>query len=225
MWKNILLLKRTTGWPFISIVFDPSVHKEKLSVRLLTAVTVLFLILAGSPLANMSVNTASAVSDPYVSDTTPPASVTGLHNTIYAPTYISWTWTDPADSDFSHVMIYLNGTFQANVAKDVKYYNASGLIPENTYKISIRTVDLTGNVNSTWVDNISKTAPVTIPPVQAVELTEDSVKETTTDIRWTPNSESGSGGYEISRNGTRIDYIAGLLQRFWLNLKNTINIW
>lgn len=221
----MLFLNRITGLPFISKVFGSAVDKKMLRVRLLTAVTVLFLILAGSPLVNMNVNTASAESNPYVpDDTTPPASVTGLHNTVYAQNYIKWTWTEPADPDFSHVMIYLNGIFQTNVTKDVKYYNASGLIPEKTYKISIRTVDLTDNVNSTWVDNFSTTAPVTIPPIEAVELTEDSVTKTTADIRRTPNSESGLGGYEVSRNETSIDYIAGLLQRFWLNIKNTINI-
>jgi len=40
------------------------------------------------------------------SDTTPPESVTSLINTTYEQTYITWTWQDPADTDFDHEVIF-----------------------------------------------------------------------------------------------------------------------
>jgi parallel beta-helix repeat protein len=91
-------------------------------------------------------------------DTIAPSSVTNLMNVSYATYYINWTWTDPADSDFSKVMVYLNGVFRTNVTKGIQYYVASGLTPAITYTISTRTVDLAGNINSTWVNYSSSTA-------------------------------------------------------------------
>ncbi|KAF5425611.1 MAG: S-layer protein/S-layer protein, partial [Candidatus Methanocomedens sp.] len=89
----------------------------------------------------------------------PPASVTNLHNITYTPTYINWTWTDPEDADFEKVMVYLDQVFKTNVSKGVQYYNATGLTPATTYTISTKTVDSTGNINQTPVDNTSTTAP------------------------------------------------------------------
>ena len=91
-------------------------------------------------------------------DTIPPASVTNLTNVTYAATYINWTWDDPADADFSHVMVYLDGKFQTNVSAGVQHYNATGLTPDTAYMISTRTVDEAGNVNQTWVNHTARTA-------------------------------------------------------------------
>jgi len=169
MWKNknMLFLNRTTGWPFISIVFSPSVDREKLPARLITSLTVLFLIFAGSPLADINTNTAGAASNPYSPDTTPPASITNLQNTTYAQTYINWTWIDPSTSDFSRVIVYLNGIFQINVSKGVRYYNATGLVANTQYTISTHTVDTSGNINQTWINHSARTAPIadTTPPI------------------------------------------------------------
>lgn len=103
------------------------------------------------------------------SDTIPPKSITGLKNVSFAKNYINWTWTDPADSDFSKVMVYIDGTFKTNITKGIRFYNTtnnfSSLTPDTDYKISTRTVDTTGNVNSTWVNATNRTAPdiMTIP--------------------------------------------------------------
>ncbi len=49
----------------LCIIFGPPADKEKFTARLLTALTVLFLIIAGSPLADVNTQTASAGSNPY----------------------------------------------------------------------------------------------------------------------------------------------------------------
>ncbi len=114
------------------------------------------------------VNTAKGVvfqgssSFTLTSDNILPASITNLQNVTYARTYINWTWDDPADIDFSKVMVYLDGTFKENVTKGVQYYNATGLIPGNPYEIGTRTVDRSGNINLTWVNHTSSTAPIEI---------------------------------------------------------------
>lgn len=90
-------------------------------------------------------------------DTTPPASITELKNITYATSYINWTWKDPGDSDFSRVMVYINGIFKTNVTKGKQFYKAIGLIPNRQYTISTHTVDTTGNINQTWKNNTAKT--------------------------------------------------------------------
>ena len=92
----------------------------------------------------------------------PPPSVTNLMNISYARTYINWTWTDPVDSNFSKVMIYLNGTFQTNVTNGTQYYNATGLALNTSYEISTHTVHTSGNINQTWKNHTAKTAPGTV---------------------------------------------------------------
>ena len=57
-------------------------------------------------------------------------------------------------------MIYLNGSFQTNVTKGVKYYNATALSAGTSYTMSTRTVDTAGNINSSWVNQTSATAPL-----------------------------------------------------------------
>ena len=92
-----------------------------------------------------------------VNDITPPASVTGLQNTTYEASYINWTWTDPVDADFAKVMVYLDGAFKTNVTKGVRYYNATWRTEGTTYVIGTRTVDTSGNVNATWVNDTATT--------------------------------------------------------------------
>jgi len=93
------------------------------------------------------------------SDTTPPASIRDLHNTTYAGSYINWSWTDPTDSDFSHVLVYIDSVPKPNVPKGTRYYNATGLTANADHTISTRTVDTSGNVNMTWVNQTRRTAP------------------------------------------------------------------
>ena len=91
--------------------------------------------------------------------TTAPASITNLDNTTYEETFINWTWEDPEDDDFSHVMIYINGTGPVNVTNGTKFYNATGLSPDTGHEITTRTVDTSGNVNTTWVIHTAWTKP------------------------------------------------------------------
>ncbi len=94
----------------------------------------------------------------YVPDTTPPSSITNLQSTS-GTTWINWTWTNPPDPDFNHTEIYLNGTFITNIPAPQNYYNATGLLPDTSYELSTRTVDTSGNINETWVNNTASTLP------------------------------------------------------------------
>jgi outer membrane protein assembly factor BamB len=89
----------------------------------------------------------------------PPMSVTGLHNSTYQPTSITWNWTDPPSTDFDHVMVYLDSEFQSNISKGTRSYTAQSLKPDTGYTLATRTVGSTGLCNLTWVNCTALTAP------------------------------------------------------------------
>ena len=105
-----------------------------------------------------TVSTGNAVYFSF-NETIAPASITDINNITYGQTYINWTWTDPADTDFEKVMIYLGGAFKTNVSKGDKHYNATGLTSDTNYIIGTHTVDTSGNVNETWVNDTVRTEP------------------------------------------------------------------
>jgi len=93
------------------------------------------------------------------SDTIPPNSITNLQNTT-SDLWINWTWINPSDIDFNHNEIYINNTFILN--NSLTYYNLTGLSDLITKTISLRSVDNTGNINSTWMNQTTTTQ--IIPP-------------------------------------------------------------
>ncbi|MDD1709766.1 MAG: hypothetical protein LUQ37_02515, partial [Methanoregulaceae archaeon] len=92
-------------------------------------------------------------------DIIPPASVTGLQNTTNTNSSITWTWINPPDTDFDHVDMYLNGTLVGSVGSGGQSYTAPGLMTNTEYTLGTRTVDTSGNVNSTMVTDTAWTAP------------------------------------------------------------------
>ena len=84
-------------------------------------------------------------------DTTPPLSITSLTNTT-GNFWHNWTWTNPSDADFNYSYILINNSWISNTSNE--YYNLSA-DAHNTSTISIKTVDTTGNMNTTWVNHTS----------------------------------------------------------------------
>ena len=95
-----------------------------------------------------------------VPDEEPPGSITNLQYKN-GTTWLNWSWTNPPDSDFSHVMVHMDSVWQANVTTPSNWYNATGLIQNTTYQLGARTVDFAGNVNKTWVSDTARTATPT----------------------------------------------------------------
>ena len=110
-----------------------------------------------------------------------PASVIDLYEFANGSTWINWTWTNPADDDFNHTMVYLNGTFMTNVT-DISY-NATGLDDNTEYELQTRTVDTVGNINSTWVNDSASTLD-TLPPASVTGLFESNSGSTWIDWTW-----------------------------------------
>lgn len=94
---------------------------------------------------------------PLMNNIIPPASVTNLRAPITARKYIVWTWTDPEDADFDWVMVYLDGRFMTNVTRGNESYIAGNLRRYSVHTISTHTVDITGNINQTWMNHTART--------------------------------------------------------------------
>ncbi|MFA4956987.1 MAG: S8 family serine peptidase [Candidatus Methanoperedens sp.] len=139
-----------------------------------------------------------------VPDTIAPSSITSLHNITYSQTHINWTWTDSTDTDFSKVMIYLDGSFKTNVTKGVKYYNATGLTAGSTHTIATRTVDTIGNINTTWVNHTSITAsvPDTIAPSSITSLHNITYSQTHINWTWTDSTDTDFSKVMIYLDGS-----------------------
>ena len=139
-------------------------------------------------------------------DTTPPTSITDLQNTTYEETHINWTWTDPDDADFSHVMVYLDGTLATTVTKGVQCYSAAGLNPDTEHVIGTRTVDQSGNVNETWVNRTAWTKPSpVVPAIVSIGSAEGSVGDSV-DVSINITNASSIGAMDI-----RVAYNASIL--------------
>jgi len=126
-------------------------------------------------------------------DTIPPASVSGLNETATGENWVYWTWTNPADADFNHTEVWLNGTFRANVTAPTNSYNATGLTPNTTYQIQTRTGDDIGNINTTWVNDTATTnvSVDTTPPIIS-GISNGTVTNTTAVILWNTDDFSNS---------------------------------
>jgi len=107
-------------------------------------------------------------------DNTPPASITNLTSKIECDT-LEWNWDNPADSDFNHTMIYKNGVFLYNMSNATSLDEWTGLTGSTSYTISTRTVDITGNVNATWVNKTEVTTACPIAPVASFTSNETTV--------------------------------------------------
>ncbi|MHC1565217.1 MAG: type IV pilin N-terminal domain-containing protein [Candidatus Syntropharchaeales archaeon] len=89
-------------------------------------------------------------------DSTPPSSVTNLRNTTFEPSHIIWAWDNPADEDYSHAEVYIDGIYQGTTS--ASWYNATGFDSGTSHTISLRTVDTCGNVDATWVNDSAITS-------------------------------------------------------------------
>jgi PGF-pre-PGF domain-containing protein len=138
-----------------------------------------------------------------VVDTVPPTGVRNLNETSTATTCINWTWTNPDDTDFNHTMVYLDGKLKEKISN--KFYNATGLYPNTTYEIATRTVDVNGNINTTWQNDTATTNEDTLlPVVYSISLNNytPAIGEMVTLNVNATDAESGIGNVTAFMDGT-----------------------
>ena len=93
-------------------------------------------------------------------DTTPPASITGFTNSSITCVGCTLNWTEPADADLNHTMLYQDNVLIINETNATESHIFTGLNGWQTYTFSTQTCDITGNCNTTWVNQTVMISPV-----------------------------------------------------------------
>ncbi len=88
-------------------------------------------------------------------DTSGPSPVDNVKVTARDATSIEWSWTNPAESDFDKVLVFINDTNVKNVTDN--HYKATGLAQNAYYTISLQTMDKNGNINTHSVTDTNRT--------------------------------------------------------------------
>lgn len=161
----------------------------KITMKVLIIVSIILVVLSGciEEGAGTSIKSPGKmknITKNSTNDSVPPGPISYLKS-VRGQSSINWTWENPEDNDFSHVIIFINGKFKTNVTKQKNYYNLTGIVPEKLYSIGIRTVDLNKNVNNYWVNDSTSSLPKfkdTIPPDKVWYL---DAKVGNTWINWT----------------------------------------
>ncbi len=163
--------------------------------------------------ARNNLSEANFVIHNFTVDNMPPQSV-NITNVTSGQTYINWTWTDPDDSDFSYVKVYLNTSsgsnlYTGNVPNGTRYFNSSlaGILSSNTtYRLSTQTVDTTGNINNTPVISETTTLPNTPTGSNVIIDLSNGVKITFFNV--TKEGNTSKVPYTVTDNGSKFN-IAG----------------
>lgn len=153
---------------------------------------------------------AKTQAEPVV-DTTPPSEVGNLIVSNATEDSLEFSWNNPSDADFDHVVAYFEGQ-PVDVAGNV--YRATGLAPNTTYTFLIKTVDQANN------ESVGRTIPATTsavvqPPVDNTAPAEVSnfevVGKTTTSINvsWTNPSDPDFAKAYLYLNGNKVNETAG----------------
>ena len=134
-------------------------------------------------------------------DIVPPSPVTGLKESSVGLDWIRWTWVNPKDADFAHVMVYFDGTFVTTTSD--AFYNAVGLLEGTTHTITVKTVDTSGNINPTTVSD-KATTKVTdrTPPGYVTNLHETNVGASWIYWTWTKPTDADFSSVRIYIDGT-----------------------
>ncbi|MFA0822514.1 MAG: PGF-pre-PGF domain-containing protein [Methanomethylovorans sp.] len=136
-----------------------------------------------------------------IRDVTAPGTVTNLHETNAGASWIYWTWTKPADADFSNVRIYIDGAFVTTTTNN--YYNATGLTNGAEHTIGIETVDTSGNINTAQVSDAATT--LKLPVISNVAGT--NIKANSITLKWDASEDTTS--VQISQNGALLATVNG----------------
>lgn len=97
-------------------------------------------------------------------DTTPPNSVTNIVNQSLSCNTMDFSWTNPTDADFGNLLVWRNNTALSNLTNTTTYVNWTGLPEATPMTISLKTCDLSGNCNATFMNKTSTGDPCPVTP-------------------------------------------------------------
>jgi alpha-tubulin suppressor-like RCC1 family protein/chitodextrinase len=141
-------------------------------------------------------------------DNTPPGEVSNLTAINVTHNQITLTWTNPSDSDFSHVNIYEGGLLvAANVTGTSKTFTS--LHDSTPYNYIVRTVDKSGNVSQgvsitvTTASTPTQT-PDTTPPGEVSNITTSGVAHNELTLNWINPTDNDFSHVNIYEGNTLV---------------------
>ena len=99
---------------------------------------------------------------PSVPDTTPPAKLMSVASSVTA-TSVTFTWTNPSDSDYASMKIFNGNTLVATVNRPTATYTVTGLTQGTTYTFKFVSVDTNGNESQPFQTTATPVADTTPP--------------------------------------------------------------
>ena len=141
-----------------------------------------------------------------VKEVTPPSPVTDVTVTVKAKKAM-FTWVDPSDTDFDHVLIDVQdnegkSVISGSEQKGVQAYTATGLTTGNTYTVDFLAVDVNGN-KSTKVTKTFQTSSIVLGSVSSLAATASGQTITAT---WTdPSSDLDGVQIELYKGDTLVE--------------------
>jgi PKD repeat protein len=143
----------------------------------------------------------------HLPDITPPASITDLSNLTATCQQLSFNWTNPTDADFNHTYILKDNVFYTNASNSTTSVTWTELTGEQSYTFSSKTVDITGNMNATWVNMTATPVSCSAAPTTSFTLSKPILRIpmtlTATDTSTnTPTAWNWSWGDGTWTNGT-----------------------
>jgi hypothetical protein len=132
-------------------------------------------------------------------DLIPPAEITGVTE-AHTDTTVNFTWTNPTDSDFSHINVYRDGVWVGKSSTGV--YSDPGLTAATLYAYRFAAVDLSGN------ESLGVTLSVT-----TTKFVNDNSTDFTYTANWTTiNNASAKGGsyHETNISGEKVAFAAAI---------------
>ena len=139
-------------------------------------------------------------------EVTPPDPVTDVTVTVKAKKAM-FTWVDPSDTDFDHVLIDVQDNEGKSVVsgseeKGVQAYTATGLTTGNTYTVDFIAVDANGN-KSTKVSKTFQTSSIVLGSVSSLAATASGQTITAT---WTdPDSDLDGVQIELYKGDVLVE--------------------
>ncbi len=134
----------------------------------------------------------------FAEDTTPPASISNLQSTT-GTTWINWTWINPLDTDFNVTQIYIDGIY--NISSSLIYFNLTDLVSGSEHTISTHTIDLSGNINTSWVNQTTTTSIAIFTPPTPTTLS-NTTGNFWVNYTWSAGSGNVTNSYNVSQNNT-----------------------
>ncbi|MCX6694284.1 MAG: PEGA domain-containing protein [Methanomicrobiales archaeon] len=179
------------------MVYLDGVFKENVTKGTQTYIASALLPSTQHTISTHTVGTTGLVNQTWVTHTAMTAPgvfdpVTNLRNTTYLPESINWTWTDPTQSGFTHVSVFLNGVLKGIVLAGVEIYRTPNLTPDTNYALTVQAVYEYGGMsaNATYIARTAPEQPVP-SPASITNLQTTSIQENTLTWEWNDPVNSG----------------------------------